>query len=175
MRRAIDTVVMRRADAGQGLKTNRWAELIVALALCLGVGLLGAIATRQSLSDWYPALRKPEWNPPSWLFGPVWSILYVSMAVSAWIVWRIRGPGGRLALSFFGLQLALNAVWSPLFFGFRSPALALVDIVFLWLAIVATIIAFRRSSRPAAFMMLPYLAWVSFAASLNFEIWKLNS
>jgi tryptophan-rich sensory protein len=153
---------------------NRWAGLGFAVIICMGVGLLGAIATRQALVDWYPTLHKPSWNPPEWLFGPVWTALYVMMAIAAWMVWQSRGRSHRLALVLFAVQLACNAIWSPVFFAFHSPGLALIDIAALWIAIIGTIVVFNRSSRTAAILMMPYLGWVSFAASLNFEIWRLN-
>ncbi len=134
-------------------------------------GISGA-ATSGGVHSWYPTLAKPTWNPPSWVFGPVWTILYAMMAVAAWLVWRRAGWGGALLL--FGVQLALNAAWSPLFFGLHRIDLALVDIVVLWAAIVATTVAFWKVTPVAGWLFVPYLAWVSFAAMLNFAIWKLN-
>ena len=142
------------------------------LVLCLGVGALGGWATSQAVVEWYPTLVKPSWQPPAWLFGPVWTVLYIMMAVAAWLVWR--AGNARAALMLFGGQLLLNLAWSFLFFGARSPGLALLDIAALWLAIAATIFAFSFKSRIAAFMMVPYLCWVSFATALNAAIWTLN-
>lgn len=125
--------------------------------------------------DWYRGLEKPWFNPPGWVFGPVWTILYIVMGVAAWLVWR-KGTGQSLAvpLGLFLLQLVLNAVWTPLFFGMHSPGWAFVDILVLWVVLAATVFAFYRVSGTAAALMLPYWFWVSFAAVLNGTIWWLN-
>jgi len=150
--------------------------LAAALGLSLGTGLVGSLATASSVATWYPALDKPSWTPPDWLFGPVWTLLYMMMGVAAWLVWRGAASGrARLPLLLFALQLLLNACWSLLFFGLRSPGLALIEIVLLWLAIAATLWAFARVRAWAALLLAPYLAWVTFAAALNLEIWRLNS
>jgi len=146
--------------------------LIAFVVLCFGVASLGGIATRPAIPEWYAALRKPSWTPPNWVFGPVWTILYALMAVAGWRVWR--GGRARPAALVFFLQLALNGAWSWLFFGLRRPDLGLLGITLLWLAIVATMIAFWRVSRKASLLFVPYLAWVSFAAALNFAIWRIN-
>mgnify|MGYP000953551091 CR=1 FL=1 len=126
--------------------------------------------------EWYAKLNKPSWNPPAWVFGPVWTALYLMMAVAAWIVWRQGGwAKQRRPLRIFLVQLALNALWTPLFFGLQRPGLAFAEIVLLWLAIGATLAAFRPVSRTAAWLLVPYLAWVTFAAVLNFTLWRLNS
>ena len=122
---------------------------------------------------WYAQLAKPSWNPPAWLFGPVWTALYLAMAVAAWRVWRCR-PATR-ALTVYWIQLALNAAWSPLFFGLQQPGLAVLEILGLWAAIALTVRAFWPVDRLAAALLGPYLAWVSFAAVLNFALWRLNS
>ncbi len=122
--------------------------------------------------DWYASLNKPGWNPPSWVFGPVWTALYLMMAGSAWLVWR--RDGWRRPLWLYFTQLALNAAWTPVFFGAREIGWALVLIVVLWLAILVTLLSFLRVSRVAGGMLLPYLAWVSFAAFLNFTLWRMN-
>lgn len=125
--------------------------------------------------DWYATLVKPTWNPPSWVFGPVWTFLYLSMALAAWLVWRRGGwQAQRRALTLYLVQLALNAAWTPLFFGLKQPGLALVVIVLLLAAILATARAFQSISRPAALLLLPYAAWVGFATVLNFTLWSLN-
>lgn len=143
------------------------------LLLCFSAAALGGLFMP---GEWYAQLRKPAWNPPSWLFGPVWTALYFMMAVAAWLVWRRGGfPAQRKALGLFLLQLLLNAAWSPLFFGLHNPALAFAEIVLLWLAILGTLIAFWKTHRGAGAMLLPYLAWVTFAAVLNFTLWQLNS
>lgn len=147
--------------------------LIGWVLLCFLAPVLGA----SSMPDaWYASLNKPSWNPPGWVFGPVWTLLYTMMAVAAWLVWKRGGFSlQRVPLSLFLLQLALNAAWTPLFFGAHRPDLALVDIVLLWLAILATIWAFRRVHHGAAWLLIPYLAWVSFAAFLNLTLWRMNS
>jgi tryptophan-rich sensory protein len=142
------------------------------LCLCFSAASLGAVFMP---GEWYAALKKPSWNPPSWVFGPVWSALYAMMAVAAWLVWKRGGfAAQRRPLSMFLVQLALNAAWTPLFFGLHRPGLAFAEIVLLWLAIAATLGVFRRVNQAAAWLLAPYLAWVSFAAALNFEIWRLN-
>jgi translocator protein len=151
---------------------RQWWVLAGFVVLCLGVAALGGFATAQSVSEWYPTLNKPSWTPPSWLFGPVWTVLYLLMAVAAWLVWKTGGA--RTAMILFGAQLLLNLAWPFLFFGARLPGLGLVEIVMLWLAVAATIFAFALHSRVAAFLMVPYLCWVSFATALNAAIWMLN-
>lgn len=122
--------------------------------------------------DWYERLSKPSWQPPKWLFAPVWTTLYVMIAISGWRAWSTAGLS--LGLAVFALQLALNAAWTPIFFGLHRPGLAFVEIVFLWLCIAATILLFTPVDPVAAALLVPYLGWVSFAAFLNFTIWRLN-
>lgn len=148
------------------------AALCGFLLLCLGVGALGGIATAQSVGSWYPGLIKPSFNPPSWVFGPVWTLLYLMMAVAAWRVWRKAGWG--VELNVWAAQLALNCLWSFLFFGLRSPGLALLDVIPLLALILLTIRFFQPVDRPAALLLTPYAAWVSFATLLNAAIWQLN-
>ena len=157
------------------MRSRSLLVLIGFLAATLSSGALGGLATASSVRTWYPTLVKPEWNPPSWVFGPVWTTLYIFMAVAAWRVWRLADGAERTsALRWFWVQLALNAVWSPLFFGLRSPGLALLEIVPLWAAIAVTLGKFARLDRVAAALWTPYLAWVSFATVLNATIWWLN-
>jgi tryptophan-rich sensory protein len=156
-------------------RTPDWAALVVALAASALAQGVGAWLTARSVTTWYPALAKPAWTPPGWLFGPVWTGLYVLMAVAAWLVWRERARrpvGGALALH--GIQLVLNVTWSGLFFGLESPEAGLVGIAALWLAIAATLVAFGRARPLAAWLLAPYLAWVSYAAGLNWALWRLN-
>jgi translocator protein len=153
--------------------TNKWLMLAFFIVVCLAVAGLAGFATAQSVAAWYPTLNKPSWTPPSWLFGPVWSVLYVMMAVAAWLVCQ-KGPEARGALMLFWGQLLLNLAWSFLFFGVQSPLLGLIDIIALWLAIALTIYAFAFHSRAASLLMTPYLMWVSFATALNAAIWQLN-
>ncbi len=142
------------------------------VVLCLAVGGLGGWATAQSVAEWYPTLAKPSWTPPPWLFAPVWTVLYILMGVAAWLVWKKGTAQGPMVL--FGAQLLLNLAWSFLFFGARSPGLALIDIAVLWIAIAAMIFAYAFRSRLAAYLMVPYLAWVSFAMALNAAVFMLN-
>jgi tryptophan-rich sensory protein len=146
--------------------------LLLALALCFGAAASGALFPP---GEWYLGLERPALTPPSWVFGPAWTSLYVLMAVAAWLVWRERGlVGARGPLALFALQLALNAVWSALFFGAHAMGWALVEIVALWLCIAATALAFRRVKPLAATLLVPYLLWVAFATWLNLGFWRLN-
>lgn len=142
--------------------------LLLFLALTFAAAFVGS---QFGPGPWFEALQKPAWNPPSWVFAPVWTVLYAMMAVAAWLVWR---AGARRALLVWLVQLALNAAWSWLFFGLERPDLAFVDIVVLWIAIALTLAAFARVSRFAALLLAPYLAWVTFATVLNGAIWHLN-
>ena len=149
--------------------------LVVFVLVCLGAGWVGSFSTRPAIGTWYAHLLKPSWTPPNWLFAPVWTALYIGMAVAAWAVWWRAGfSAGRLALVLFLVQLALNVAWSWLFFGLRMPGAALAEVVLLWLLILATAIAFWPFSRTATYLMAPYLLWVTLAAALNAAIWRLN-
>lgn len=153
----------------------QWAGLAGFLLLCFAAAGLGSVFTGSSVDSWYQTLRKPSFNPPSWVFGPVWTALYALMAAAAWRVWRRYGfSGAGAALALFGVQLGLNVGWSALFFGARLPGAAFAEIVILWSAILGTTLAFLRLDRPAGWMMLPYLGWVTFASVLNYSIWQLN-
>lgn len=126
--------------------------------------------------DWYRALAKPSWRPPDWLFGPVWFVLYLCIAVSGWLVWRVEdGHGAELALTVYAVHLVLNGLWSVVFFRLRRPDLAFVEIVCLWVSILATIAVFHPVNETASYILVPYLLWVTFAMVLNFRIWRLNS
>jgi benzodiazapine receptor len=125
---------------------------------------------------WYEQLAKPDWRPPNWLFAPAWTLLYLTIAISGWLVWqRVGFAGARLAFTVFLLQLVLNAAWTPLFFGLHRPDLAFIEIVVLWLSILATLALFYPIVPVAGLLLLPYLAWVTFAGALNFAIWRLNA
>lgn len=152
-------------------------RFVVSFAAPLAVGAIGGIATTRSVVEWYPALAKPWFTPPSWLFGPVWTALYLTMGVALFLVWRggLTSRARRLAVALFAVQLALNAAWSPVFFGARAPAAGLLVILLLDMAVAGTIVAFRRVSSTAAWLLSPYLVWVLFATTLNFEIWRLNA
>ncbi len=148
--------------------------LLLFLGLSFVTAAVGGAASAQAPA-FYAQLARPEWSPPGWLFGPVWSALYTLMGVAAWLVWRERGwRGARAAHLLNGAQLVANALWTWLFFAWRQGALAFVEIVVLWLLIAATIVSFRRVRPLAAVLLLPYLAWVSFAACLAFAVWRLN-
>lgn len=154
---------------------NRILKLIISIALPLLVGFTASLFTRPEIEGWYRLLNRPEWNPPDWLFAPVWTSLYILMGVACYLIW-IKAPTAsrRTALLVYFIQLALNFTWSFLFFRMHQPGLAFVEILFLWLSILFTIFAFARLSRLAAWMLVPYISWVSFAAILNYTIWQLN-
>jgi len=155
---------------------NNFSKVALTVGVSELAGIVGSVFTASSVAAWYVTLAKPALNPPAWVFGPVWTTLYALMGIAAFLVWK-KGLGRRdvkVALSLFGLQLALNTLWSIVFFGLHNPGAAFVEIVFLWLAIVAAIAAFGRVSRLAAWLLAPYIAWVSFAGYLNFMLWTLN-
>jgi benzodiazapine receptor len=167
------------ASGGASLPTGRGQNLLglaAFLLICFAVAALGSWLTVPALPGWYANLNRPTWTPPNQVFAPVWSILYALMAVAAWLVWRQRERTRiRVALTLFGVQLACNAAWSWLFFDLKRPGLAFIDIVLLWLAILATLVTFLRVRRTAGLLLVPYLLWVSYAAALNFSLWRLNS
>ncbi len=151
-------------------------RFIVSFVLCQGAGLIGTVFTVGAIQNWYVYLNKPEFSPPNWLFGPVWTILYTLMAVALFLVWQ-TGLTNRLTKTAFWVfigHLAVNALWSVLFFGLKSPALALIDIVLLWILIVVSMSLFYKIKKVTFWLLLPYLLWVTFATFLNFYIWKLN-
>ncbi len=155
---------------------NSMFGLLIAIVICFSAAALGGIVTGPAIGDWYPTLVKPAWQPPNWLFGPVWTVLYAMMAVAAWLIWKPTGlKAAAVPLTLFAIQLALNVAWSWIFFGFRRPDLAFLEILVLWLAIVATMFAFFGRSQLAGWLLVPYLAWVTFAAVLNLTIWRLNA
>ncbi len=152
------------------------AGLGVSLVICFGAAGVGSLLTKPLISGWYSALRKPSWTPPNWLFGPVWSALYLGMAIAAWLVWRGAAvSAAKLALTLFLLQLALNVGWSAIFFTLHRPGFAFAEIVLLWLLILATAASFWPVSRAAGWLMVPYLSWVGSAGALNYAIWRLNA
>lgn len=163
----------RSSASPDRLGPGAWLGLGAWLLMCFSASALGAFFLPGA---WYAGLKKPAWNPPGWIFGPVWTALYTMMALAAWLVWRRGGFGvQRVPLLLFIAQLLLNACWTPLFFGLRWIGPACAEIVLLWLAIALTLAAFRRVSGAAAWLLVPYLLWVSFAAFLNFTLWRLNS
>lgn len=137
-------------------------------------GIIGVSSTISAISGWYSTLNKPFFNPPSWIFGPVWTTLYFLMGISFFLIWTDRSKKKQKAYTFFFIQLVLNAIWSPVFFSLESPFMALFVIAALWIFIVLTIRQFYKISKPAAYLLVPYLFWVSFASILNFSIWQLN-
>jgi benzodiazapine receptor len=148
--------------------------LIAFLAAVFTVAALGGWLTSFGLKEWYPALHKPAWNPPGWIFGPVWAALYIMMSLAAWMAWMRHSPLGKFALILWAAQLALNLAWSALFFYLRQPGWAFAEIIILLLAIIATTVSFFRISAWAGVLLIPYVAWVSFAAVLNFTVWRMN-
>jgi tryptophan-rich sensory protein len=163
------------------MKTRDIFALIVALALPQIAGSIGALFTFSAIPTWYATLIRPELAPPNWVFGPVWTILFLLMGFASFLVWSAYASAShdnkkaiQIGLALFGIQLVLNTFWSILFFGQRNPGGALIEIVFLWIAILGTIIAFYKISKPAAWLLVPYILWVSFAGYLNFAIWYLN-
>ncbi len=153
-----------------------WPGALLFIVTCHLAGVIGALTTETGSSSWYQELAKPPFQPPGWVFGPVWLTLYTLMGIAAWRIYRkgTETPGVRRALTLFAIQLVLNAVWSPVFFGAHQIVAAAVILVSLWLVLVATILAFLRLDRPAGWMLVPYLLWVSFASVLNIAIAVLN-
>ena len=150
--------------------------LAVSIGICLGAAGLGAILTTPPIHPWYAAVLKPHWTPPNRVFGPVWTALYLSMAVAAWLVWRQDGfSHAKLPLTLFAIQLGMNVAWSGLFFRLRLVGVAFLEVVLLWLFILSTTIEFWPVSRMASWLMLPYLTWVTCAAALNAAIWRMNT
>lgn len=156
---------------------NKITRILVVVVTCLVIGYFSGDVSRSAILTWYPALIKPSFNPPNWIFAPVWSMLYVMMGVAAGLVWsrvEVEEEPVKKALILFALQLALNALWSYLFFGLRNPLLAAIEIVLLWLMIYETYTKFAKINTIAAYLLIPYLLWVSFAMILNISIWWLN-
>ena len=150
--------------------------LLVFILISQGAGIIGSLFTVRSIDAWYEGLNKPAFNPPNWIFGPVWTLLYFAMGIAAYLVWR-NGWGRqevKVALIVFAFQLVLNALWSIIFFGMRAPLAGFIEIFFLWSVILATLVLFWRISLAAGLLLLPYIGWVSFAAVLNFYLWRLN-
>lgn len=155
--------------------TQRLAGVFVSVLIALAAGLIGNLLAGDAITSWYVGLEKPAWNPPNWLFGPVWTLLYVLMGASAYLVWeQTKDSARRAALTVYAVQLVLNAAWSIIFFTLKLPAVAFGEIVLMWIAIVATIVLFWRIRPLAGVLLLPYIAWVTFASALNLSIWLLN-
>lgn len=163
---------------------NNFFKLVIAIGVSELAGIIGSFFTISAIPDpstssgqaWYAGLVKPVLNPPAWVFGPAWTTLYALMGIAAFLVWKNgwERKDIRIALGVFSLQLFLNAIWSIIFFGLQSPGWAFVDLVALWLSIIWTIVVFYKISKPAAYLFVPYILWVSFAGYLNYSIWTLN-
>ncbi len=157
-------------------RLNDFAKLIISIIICELAGVIGSVFTVSAIPNWYAGLAKPALNPPSWIFGPVWITLYILMGLSVFLVWRIgwKKKGVRKALGIFGIQLFLNSIWSIVFFGLQRPGWAFINIIALWLTILWAMAVFYRISKPAMYLLLPYILWVSFALYLNLAIYTLN-
>ena len=153
---------------------SKIAKIIIAVIICIAVGGFSGFLTADAIQNWYLALNKPSWNPPNWLFAPVWTALYLMMGIAVGIVWAGNHPTKNKALGLFVVQLVLNFFWSLIFFRWQSPVWAFVEIIMMWIAILLTILAFNKINKTTAYLMIPYLLWVSFASFLNFTIWQLN-
>lgn len=158
------------------MKISNTLKLIVAILVCEIIGIIGSLFTIPVIDGWYTHLVKPELAPPNWIFGPVWTLLFMLMGIAMYLVWKkgLERRDIKIALGVFACQLLLNSLWSIIFFGLRSPGGAFVEIIFLLLAILATIIVFAKISKPAAWLLAPYILWVTFAAYLNYAIYSLN-
>lgn len=156
------------------IKLSDIEKLIISILICLLAGFFGSYFTTPAITTWYATLQKPSFTPPDWVFFPVWTSLFIMMGLSLFLVWQ-KEEKKVTALYIFAAQLVLNILWSVAFFGLKSPLLGLIEIIILWIAILATILSFMKISRTAGYLLLPYILWVSFAAILNFSIWRLNS
>jgi benzodiazapine receptor len=156
---------------------SKLMKILVLVATCLAVGYFSGVASQSGLQDWFPTLVKPAFNPPNWVFAPVWSTLYMMMGVAGGLVWArmdYEKEEVRNALFFFAIQLGLNGLWSLLFFGLKNPLLALIEIILMWLMIYETYLKFKKIDKIAGWLFIPYLLWVSFAVILNGSLWWLN-
>ena len=158
------------------MKNKNWIALIGFIVLSQLAGGIGALFTTSAIPTWYAGITKPVFSPPNWVFGPVWTTLYLLMGISAFLVWQygIKKKDVRTALTVFCVQLVLNSLWSIIFFGYQNPGAAFIEIILLWLSIFATMALFYKISKPASYLLLPYIAWVSFAGFLNYSIYSLN-
>ena len=149
--------------------------LLISILIVFSFGLIGSLFTSPNIVNWYAFINKPSFSPPNWLFAPVWTLLYILMGISAFLIWQKRDNlQTKPALTFYGLQLILNALWSIIFFGMHNPGLALLEIIILWLFILITLIKFYKINKTAGLLFIPYLLWVSFASILNYAIWMIN-
>lgn len=155
-------------------KIKNIKKLIFSIVICQLAGVIGSIFTASSVLDWYIYLNKPSFNPPSFVFAPVWTLIYILMGIAVYLVWTSDKRRSILSFVIFDIQLTLNALWSILFFGFRNPFIAFIDIILLWIFIILTIWQFAKVNKKASYLLIPYIAWVSFAVILNYSIWQLN-
>lgn len=155
---------------------NNTAKLVISIIVPLAIGATSGLFTETGVGSWYQTIQKPSWNPPGWIFGPVWTTLYILMGISLYLIWKSDATLSLkwLAILLFALQLALNFFWSLIFFNQHAIGWALVEIIVLWLSILATIFVFARINNTAAWLLVPYISWVSFAGILTYTIWKLN-
>ncbi|MBK7560247.1 MAG: tryptophan-rich sensory protein [Chitinophagaceae bacterium] len=155
---------------------NNLTKLVIAIAIPLAIGGTAGFFTATGVDSWYQTINKPSWNPPGWIFGPVWTTLYVMMGVALFFVWKsdVNEQLKRTAITLFAIQLVLNFFWSFIFFSQHQPGWALVEIIVMWVFILLTIFSFAPISKTAAWLLVPYISWVSFATILNYTIWKLN-
>jgi translocator protein len=157
------------------MKRSNGIKLIISIVLCVSLGSVGGLVTVNEIPTWYATLNKPSFNPPNWLFGPVWTTLYVLMGISVYLIWKQPVSTERnKALQLFILQFILNFCWSFIFFGLHATGWALMEMIALWILILLSILHFAKHSKTAAWLLVPYIAWVSFALLLNAAIWKLN-
>lgn len=156
---------------------NNTLRLVISIAIPLAVGATAGLFTATGVDSWFQTISKPTWNPPNWIFGPVWTTLYVLMGIALFLVWKsdTNTKWKKTAISLFALQLLLNFFWSFIFFNQQQPGWAFVEIIIMWVFILLTIFAFARVNHTAAWLLVPYISWVSFAMILNYSIWKLNS
>jgi len=154
-----------------------YKKLIFSVFICLIAGFIGSFFTSPAITTWYATLQKPSFAPPNWVFFPVWTSLFIMMGISLFLVWQKGWDDKKvkIAIYIFAVQLVMNILWSVAFFGFRSPLLGLMEIIILWITILATTLSFIKVSRTAAYLLIPYIIWVTFAAILNYSIWRLNS
>lgn len=164
------------SDKVKNMTKINYQKLIISLLLCLGAGFLGSLFTTPAIDTWYATLLKPFFNPPNWIFAPVWTTLFILMGIALYLIWQkgLKNKKAKVAVGFFIVHLGFNSLWSIIFFGLHNPGLAFIDIVLLWLMIVFLIYYFYGLNKLAAWLLMPYLLWVSFATILNYSIWLLN-
>jgi benzodiazapine receptor len=160
----------------QRSKTNKILLLVASLIICQSAGITGSIFTTPAIPTWYANINKPSFRPPNWVFAPVWTTLFLLMGIALFLIWKkgLKRKDVKIAFFFFIFHLVLNTLWSFLFFGLESPFAAFIEIIFLWISILVSIILFFRISKVAGILLIPYILWVTFASVLNFSIWRLN-